>query len=263
MTSWKVDPSEPRISPESFLRYYGELMGGDLETLTLPAILVATFQRQAFGHMVTRIEGSEVSRWPSSIHWPLARGTFRGRELAITRLPMGAAAAVMAMEMMIAAGARSVLLVGSAGSLQPSLLIGSLVVANRSLRYEGVSYHYLPADEPAEASPELVDALLSTALREGLPSPLVGPSWTTDAPYRECADTILRLSGSGVLVVEMEAAGLFAIAKHRGARAALIVAVSDELHDRWKPGFLSLAYRRALLQAADIALCTASVLSTE
>ena len=161
---------------------------------------------------------------------------------------------------MVAAGARTVLLVGSAGSLQPHIPVGSLVVATEALRYEGTSHHYLPKDQPARASTELVDALASAALRVGRAEPIVGTFWTTDAPYRECSATVAHLRSSGVLAVEMEAAALFAVATHRRVRIALLAAISDQLGSNWAPGFHTLSYRRGLLTAADTALAAAATL---
>ncbi len=251
---WDFDSSEPLIAPERVLAYYGELLGTGRDALALPELLVATFQQRALDRMVAQIGAEAPTRWPTPIFWPLARGTFRERPLAVARLPIGAPAAAAALELMIAAGVGTVLLVGSAGSLQPHLPVGSLVVPTEALRHEGTSHHYLPAGEAAPASTDLVDALVSAALERTGATPAQGPTWSTDAPYRECGDTVARLRSLGVLAVEMEAAALFAVARHRKARMALIAAISDELWDSWRPGFHTLSYTRALLRAADVAL---------
>ncbi len=253
---WDLDPSEPVITPAAALGYYARMMGEGTD-LTLPDLLVATFQAAALRHMAGRIGTDVTGRWPTPIFWPLAQGTAEGRALSIARLPVGAAAAALALELMVAAGVRTVLIVGSAGSIQPGLTPGSLVIPSRAVRSEGTSYHYLPASEEAEPSPVLVDALVSASARRGVET-RTGPIWTTDAPYRECAGTVARLRAEGVLAVEMEAAALFAVARHRGVQAALIAAVSDELAEIWNPAFDTLAYRRALLTAADLALDVAS-----
>ncbi len=249
---WEMDTSEPAITPEAVLAYYGRLMGGEVD-MTLPDLLVATFQVTALRHLAGLIGTEVADRWPTPIFWPLARGSFRGRDIAIARLPIGAPAAAAALELMITAGVRTALIVGSVGSLRPDLHTGSLVIATHAVRNEGTSYHYLASDQVANASPDLVHALESAAYARAS-SETSGPVWTTDAPYRECATTIARLRAEGVLGVEMEAAGLFAVSRHRGARAALIAAVSDELSDGWSPGFHTMAYRRAILTAAGIAL---------
>jgi uridine phosphorylase len=73
-------------------------------------------------------------------------------------------------------------------------------------------------------------------------------------------DAIRRHREAGVLVVEMEAAAIFAVARVRGIRSALIVAVSDELcHPDWKPGFGDERYADTLLAAADAVLACAGM----
>jgi purine-nucleoside phosphorylase len=59
----------------------------------------------------------------------------------------------------------------------------------------------------------------------------------------------------------MEAAAIFAVARVRGVRAGLIVAVSDELFgSEWKADFRHPRYVEALLRAADVALDVAASL---
>lgn len=263
MLPWNVDPSQPLITPERVLDYYRQLLGYQSEELALPDLLVGTFQGMAFDYMSDRIGERSPNRWPTPILWPMARGYIQDRPIAITRLPIGAPAATLALELMISAGARTVILVGSAGSLQPSLPIGALIIAERALRCEGTSHHYIPASESIAASSDLVDGLISTAQRGGRSNPTVGCTWTTDAPYRECVETVMSFRAAGVLAVEMEAAALYTVAAHRNARIALVAAISDQLYDQWEPGFHTLAYRRTLLHASDLALEAATQLSAE
>ncbi|HEX9016346.1 MAG TPA: phosphorylase [Chloroflexota bacterium] len=257
MPYWEMDGSEPLVSPENALEYYGKLMGG--ADLGLPPVLIATFQTVVLEHLGRRLDLAVSSRWPAPAFFQLARATLDDREIAIARLPIGAPAAALALELMIAAGVRSAFIVGSAGSLRPDLPAGSIAVPSSAVRHDGTSHHYLAAGEPAEPSPVVAGALLAAAARRGI-TPVRGPIWTTDAPYRECAGTVTRLREEGVLAVEMEAAALFAVARHRGVDAGLIVSVSDELGEEWRPSFHSLAYRRGILAAADIALDAAAAM---
>lgn len=257
---WEPDGSEPIIAPDRVLAYYAEILGCDRADLSLPDTLVATFQQRALDRMVQRIGSAPPARWPTPIFWPLARGSYQGSPLAVARLPIGAPAAAAALELMVAAGVRTVLLVGSAGSLQPHLPVGSLALPTEAFRHEGTSHHYLSSSDTVAAAPALVDALSSAALRRIGAEPARGPTWTTDAPYRECATTVGRMRSAGVLTVEMEAAALYAVGLHRGVRVGMILAISDELGGSWQPGFHTLAYARGLLMAADIALEAASSL---
>jgi hypothetical protein len=145
---------------------------------------------------------------------------------------------------------------GSAGSLQPALPLGSVVVVTAAEREDGASYHYLPAGEAACADSAATEALVEAAREMGL-SLATGRSWTMDALFRETAGAIECHRQSGVLVVGMEAAAIFAVAKVRCARAGVIVAVSDELFRPRNPGFHLPEYLDTLTRAADTTLLAA------
>jgi uridine phosphorylase len=69
---------------------------------------------------------------------------------------------------------------------------------------------------------------------------------------------IRRHSKANVCVFNMEAAATFAVARVRGVRAALIVAVSDELFGHeWNVGFWHDVYLVSLVCAADAAMAAA------
>jgi uridine phosphorylase len=174
----------------------------------------------------------------------------------VGRLPVGAPATALTLETAIVRGVRTVLVCGSAGSLQPAHPLGSIVVVASAEREDGTSHHYLPAEEITSADPTVTGALVEAARELGL-APTAGRAWTIDAPFRETVGAIRRHQTAGVTVVEMEAAAIFAVAKVRGARAGLIVAVSDELFQPWNPGFHLPVYVDALTRAADAVLLAA------
>lgn len=66
-------------------------------------------------------------------------------------------------------------------------------------------YHYLAANDYAEAASELV-ATVGPALGDvGVPVER-GATWTTDAPYRETAGAITAARAAVILAFEMKAA---------------------------------------------------------
>src|SRR5262245_37866019 len=142
--------------------------------------------------------------------------------------PYGAPATVATLETAIALGARRVLFLGICGSLQPDLRIGDFVLADHAIREEGTSYHYLPAEAPAEPSPALLDLAAARLLDAGVPY-RCGTIWTTDAPYRETHTKVRRLASQGVLGVEMETSAVYALARFRGVDALSFQVVSDQL----------------------------------
>src|SRR5207302_8999070 len=65
-----------------------------------------------------------------------------------------------------------------------------------------------------------------------------GGTWTTEAVYRESRARARQLVALGVVGVGMEAAAVWAVARHRRVRAASLFVVSDELGgEGWNPGF--------------------------
>lgn len=150
---------------------------------------------------------------------------------------IGAPVAVAILEELVALGCRRFVSIGTAGSLQPDLAVGELVVCERAVRDEGTSYHYVPAGEYADASGPLTVRLEQALAAQGR-SFAHGASWTIDAFYRETVAEARHYQSQGVLTVEMEAAALFAVAAYRGVQAAAVFTVSDTLAGlEWRPEF--------------------------
>lgn len=161
---------------------------------------------------------------------------------------VGAPAAALATEKLIAAGAELIVAVGWAGGLG-ELGRGRLVAATGTLRgEEGVSGHYGADGDRVPANAGVARALAMGADAAGL---IV----TTDAPYRETRRKVAAWRAAGALAVEMETAGVLAPARFRGARAGAVVIVTDTLGEAWRPaavGSVEQAAARALALALDV-----------
>src|SRR4030095_10172865 len=80
-----------------------------------------------------------------------------GGPMTVVVGPIGAPSTVATLELAIALGVGAILFFRIWGSLQPALRTGDLVLVEQALREEGTSYHYLAPDEPAVATPRLVE----------------------------------------------------------------------------------------------------------
>lgn len=143
----------------------------------------------------------------------------------------GAPATALVTEQLVALGIPAVISIGTAAALTSSFQPGDIVLCDKALRGEGTSAHYLPPSLFAYPHPQLSaslgDALSGIGAEWG-----GGPSWTTDALYRESATEVDLYAEHGILTVDMEAAGLFAVGHHRHLPTAAAFAIADCMVDR-------------------------------
>lgn len=130
-------------------------------------------------------------------------------------------------------GSRNFLILGAAGSLSERAGINDIVLCNKAVRDEGVSYHLLPPALYAYPSPDLLSYLRTSMRKQGMHF-IMGPSWTVEFPYAETGAEVMEYRNAGIVTVEMEAAALFALAKVRRFNAAAVFTISDILReDGW------------------------------
>ena len=152
-----------------------------------------------------------------------------GLEVGIVGCAVGAPFAVLVAEQLFACGCGVLISITSAGQLEP---VGApapyFILIDRALRDEGTSFHYMPSDRFSHAAPKVLQALdgALTSLRVPV---FTGPTWTTDAPFRETADAIAERKAEGLLAVEMEAAALYAFAASTSNTVVCFAFVTNQM----------------------------------
>ncbi len=150
-------------------------------------------------------------------------------KMVLVKMGIGAPITALEVEELIAMGAKNFIIFGSAGGIGHGVYVGDIITPNKALRDEGVSHHYLKNSTFVEADKSLFKTI-SKVLKENDIQFKSGPTWTSDAPYRETRKERDAYASKGILTIEMEAAALFAVARARGARAAAVFAVSDSIN---------------------------------
>jgi uridine phosphorylase len=151
-----------------------------------------------------------------------------GIRFGIIGCAVGASFAVLLAEELFVSGCRLLLSMTSAGQIVTQGPPPYFVVIDRALRDEGASYHYLPPGDFAAADPGLVETAMRGLAGIGLPV-YQGAAWTTDAPFRETAETIAAMTRKGLLAVEMEAAALYAFAAARQKPVLCFAHVTNQM----------------------------------
>jgi len=155
-------------------------------------------------------------------------GLYKGIPVGVLSTGIGAPSAAIACEEAIRAGAKVLIRVGTAGSLQEEVRDGDLVVALGAARCEGTTPRLLPIEMPALAHPDVAAALYQASKAQGVRVHR-GAVVTLDLFYRGALDLGLEIfSQAGALAVEMECAAIFCVAALRGAWAGAILAIDGD-----------------------------------
>ena len=181
-----------------------------------------------------------------------------GVEIDLVGPAMGAPVAVMVLEMLIAGGAKKIIALGFAGSIDPALRIGDIYIINESLVDEGTSSCYFPGIKSALASESLTQALKAGFDEKGTKYQ-VGKALCTDGFFRETKEKLDAFRPRSAAAVEMEMSALYAVARFRSVELTGMTVISDEhTGEEWRSGFKSPSMFLKFHSAAEAAL---SVLS--
>jgi uridine phosphorylase len=184
----------------------------------------------------------------------------RGLDAFAARLPggapvvcatsgMGAPSTSIVVNELVQVGIRTILRVGTSGSIQERVDIGSVVIGSGALTNQGASADIAPPGFPAVADPFLVVALARAAAELGVDHH-VGVMASTDTFYEGQERTassanphlLRRLRGMideyrdlGVLNFEMEAGTLFTMGAVYGFSAGAVVAIIAKRDEAEQP----------------------------
>lgn len=200
----------------------------------VPQRVVLCFFREVIEQVVASHAVAERQPFKAEhgVH-PFWEVEWEGRRFGLFHPGVGAPLAAGFLEEAIAKGCRSFIACGAAGALVPELTMGHVVIPTAAVRDEGTSYHYLAPGRTVAPSTAAVDAIRSTLEDRDVPF-VTGPTWTTDAPYRETRGRMQRRIDEGCITVEMESAAFFAVAAFRGVTFGQLLYAGDDLSgDAW------------------------------
>ncbi|OCA61849.1 uridine phosphorylase [Aeromonas piscicola] len=153
----------------------------------------------------------------------LINGHHHGLAVTVCSTGIGGASAVIALEELVQAGARSLIRVGSAGALQRDIGFGDLIVVEGAVRHDGASLAYLPPEYPACADIRLQAALLDHIAASGQPH-WHGLVRSHDSFYRDDEQAVCRYwHERGLLGADMETASLLTVGRLRKVRVAAVL----------------------------------------
>lgn len=175
-----------------------------------------------------------------------------GKDIAVAQISQGGPNVAPFIEEAHVLGVKNFIFVGSCGLLTDD--IGTkLIVPEKALRDEGLSYHYTSSEDEFIT---VKTADFTCSVLDKLNVPYVkGNTWTTDAPYRETESAINTAKEKGCLCVEMECASLMAVCDYLKIKACQFLFTADRLNDnQWHEGSIFKANKGSFEIYFSIAL---------
>ena len=156
-------------------------------------------------------------------------GTYKGKRVSVMGHGMGIPSiGIYSYELYNFYGVKTIIRVGSAGSIHPDLNLGDLVIAMGSCTDSNYARQYeLPGTYAPIADFDLLRGAADACDRFGYHYK-VGNVFSSDVFYSENSHTD-KWVNMGVLAVEMEAPALYMNAARSGNRALVICTISDHI----------------------------------
>ena len=157
-------------------------------------------------------------------------GTYRGNEVSVMSHGMGIpSASIYCTELVRDYGVERILRVGSCGTVHPDVELRDIVIAMGASTDSGVNrMRFGGYDLAAIASFDLLRKVVRSAEEMGLRFH-VGNVFSADLFYQADTSQLELMERNNILGVEMETAGIYAIAAELGAEALAICTVSDDI----------------------------------
>jgi purine-nucleoside phosphorylase len=155
-------------------------------------------------------------------------GTFNGKPVSVLASGMGMPSlAIYATELARHYGVKRIIRVGTIGAMAPHLKLGDVIAASAAHTNSAMTSGWVPSVTLSHA-PNFT--LLRKAVEYGETSGKtihVGPLFTTDSFYNPDTSVVPTLVTYGTLGVDMEAAGLYAVALKEKFDALMLGTISD------------------------------------
>lgn len=182
--------------------------------------------------------------------YSIFKGSYQGKEVLVANSGMYAPDTAIVMELLLCAGVKNFIRLGSCGALSSKIKVGDIVLAESAIRGDGTSSYYVEDDIIPHADKFMLKKFIDLFDEKRTH---LGPVWTTDALFRETPEIIDPVIEKGAIAVDMVSSVVLTLASVKDANAVSLLAVSD-LVITGESGFKNPAYKKAESLIIDAAL---------
>ena len=194
-----------------------------------PKIGITCFSKKLIDRYVEIFKGEKIAVIINANgDVPVYRINYKNTEIALFMSRVGASACTVSYEEVLAMGLEKLIMVGTCGVLDRNIEDLAIIVPTSAIRDEGTSYHYMKSSDEIKVNEKYKKEFEEILNKNGISS-IEGKVWTTDAPYRETRNKVLKRKESGCVCVDMECSAMNAVTKFRNKELFQFFYAADNL----------------------------------
>ncbi len=164
---------------------------------------------------------------------PVYKMKYKDTDIALFMSRVGAPACTVGYEEVTVMGLEKLVMFGTCGVLDRNIEDLAIIIPTHAIRDEGTSYHYKKSSREIEVNKKYKKEF-EEILKYNNISYVEGKVWTTDAPYRETRDKVLKRKEEGCVCVDMECSAMNAVAEFRNKDLFQFFYAADNLDsNKW------------------------------
>ncbi len=228
----------------------------------MPSIAIACYSHILFKEIRDKYHLKKIGSLDyTDMNKEIYQISYKGANYAVFMMSVGGPAAATCIEDMHAMGVKKFIVFGNCGVLDKEIEDLAIIIPNKAIRDEGVSYHYIPDSLEIEVNQKYGN-LFKELLNKLNYSYVEGKTWTTDAFYRETKEKVAWMKEHGAKCVDMEVASISAVCQFRNIDLVTFFYAGDNLdNEYWDKRSLSGSDRvDDKIRVMDLALELASII---
>jgi purine-nucleoside phosphorylase len=183
--------------------------------LNFPKIGITCFSKKLIDRYVETFEGEQIALIRNANgKIPVYKINYKGVDIALYMSRVGAPACIISYEEVMVMGLEKLIMFGTCGVLDSSIDDLGIIIPNSAMRDEGTSYHYSKSSDEIKVNEKYKEEFIEILNNKNIPY-VEGKVWTTDAPYRETRNKVLKRKEQGCICVDMECSAMHTVAKFR------------------------------------------------
>jgi len=231
----RLGTDEPVIKSQG-IHFYNE----EDKNIVFPKVAVGVYSRHLYHDIVSKYQCNEIGYVKNAnVEKPLCIMKYKDSEILLFMAGVSAPHIAGDLEEISYHGVDNFIIFGNCGVLDKTIPDCGIIIPNLAYREEGVSYHYVGEGDSIELDDIYKNDFIEI-LNEHHFAYREGPTWTTDAFYRETRDKVNYFKEKGCLCVEMEISAIAAVCKAKGLHYFTFLYAGDNLDSvTWEERSLS------------------------